>query len=163
LTFRHHLIKIRLRGILLGHERLGAGRIELREIEGRARIGQLTFGLIYVRLKNNGIDLGDYLSRFHDRIKIGEELLDIPRDLASDLDILDRIQGSRRGDGLGERPAGYGDRLEMLSGAAATLPKSEPDKDERDNDGNDWKGSFKHFGSLTMMIALEPNTTARTR
>ena len=48
-----------------------------RELERRLRIGQIALCLIDVGLKNNGIDLRDHLPRFHDRIKVREELLDV--------------------------------------------------------------------------------------
>ena len=85
------LIKIGLRRILLRDERLGACLIQAREFERRLRIGQVTLCLIDIRLKNHGIDLCNHLARFHDRVKIDEELLNISRDLASNLDVLHRV------------------------------------------------------------------------
>jgi hypothetical protein len=72
--------------------------------------------------------------------------LDVPRDLAADLDILHRIQRSRRCDCLRDRPARKRNGLKILSRAPAALAKSETDENERNNDSYDWDGSFKHFG-----------------
>jgi hypothetical protein len=142
---RHYLVEIRLGGVLLRDERLSAGRIQLRQVQGGAGIRELSFRLIHVRLEDHGINLRDHVPRFHNRIKVGEKLLDVPRDLAAHLDVLHRIQRSRRGHGLRDRAAGHGHRLKILSGAAPALAKGEPDKKERDNGGNDWERSFKHF------------------
>ena len=125
----HDLIEIGLRGILLCHERLRARRIQAREIERGLRIGQLALGLIDIRLKDDRIDLRDHLPRFHDRIKIDEELLDIARDLAADLDVLDWIQCAGRRDGLGDRSPGDGNCLEALTGATPAFLKQQADEE----------------------------------
>jgi hypothetical protein len=145
---------------LLGHQRLSAGRIQLRQLERSLRIRQLAFRLIDVGLENDRIDLGDHLPRFHDRIKIREELLDIPRDLAANLDILHRIQCACRSDRLRNRAARNRHGLEVLARTAVTLAKREPNQDERHDGSDDWDGSFIHFGSLTTMIAPGAITTA---
>ena len=101
----HRLIEIGLRGILFRDQLLGARRIELRELERRLRIGQIAFGLRDARLKNDGIDLRDHLARFHRRIKIDEQLLNVARDLTAHLHVYDRIQRAGRGDRLRDRTA----------------------------------------------------------
>ena len=88
---RGRLVEIRLRGILFRYQRPGAGFIELRELQGGVRIGEIAFRLVHTRLENHRIDLRDHLPGFHDRIKIDEQLLDVARHLAAHLDVLDRI------------------------------------------------------------------------
>ena len=88
---RGRLVEIRLRGILFRDQRPGASFIELRELQGGVRIGEIAFRLVHARLENHRVDLRDDLPGFHDRIKIDEQLLDVPRHLAAYLDVLDRI------------------------------------------------------------------------
>ena len=143
----HGLIEIRLRGILFRDERLGARGIQAREFERRLRIVQVPLGLIDVRLKNHGIDLRDHLARFHDRVKIGEEFLNVSRDLTSHLNVLHGVQGSRRRDRLRDRPTSDSDRLETLPGTAPAFAKQQRSKHQHDESNDERERSFQHLGT----------------
>jgi hypothetical protein len=139
---RHDLIEIGLGGVLLRHERLRPRGVQAREIEPGLRVRQLALGLIDIRLKDHGIDLRDDLACFYDRIKIGEELLDVARDLAAHLDVLHWIQRPGRSDGLGDRAPGNGNALEVLTGATPAFAKHQTKGKQRDEAEDEWDGSF---------------------
>ena len=96
-----------MRGVLFRHQFLGARLVQPRQFEGRACVRQVAFGLCHVRLKNDGIDLRDHLARFHLRIKIDEQFLNVARDLAADLHVDHGIQRPGCGDRLGDGSLRY--------------------------------------------------------
>ena len=77
MKIRYCLVEVRLGGGLPGKKFLDARGVHFRELERGLRAGQIAFGLRDRSLKQYGIDLRNQLARFHVRIKIHEQLLDV--------------------------------------------------------------------------------------
>src|SRR5439155_15413256 len=98
-------------------------------------------GLGDLGLEDLGVDAGDDLVLLHDRVEVGEQLLDLAGDLAADLHEDHRVEvaGGRHGRGQGSAldPGGP-----VLGGGAAALgvevaPHAEPDHCGDDHEGTD--------------------------
>ena len=70
-----------LRRIFFREQFLGPRRIHFGQFQGCLGICKIALRLGHRRLKQNWIDLCDNVTRLHLGIKIGEEFLDIPRNL----------------------------------------------------------------------------------
>src|SRR5207247_1806933 len=75
-------------GLLVEDRGLGGSEVGLR--------------LVDLRLEDVGVDARDDLALLHDRVEVDEELFDLPRNLAADLDGDDRVEVAGRRDGSGE-------------------------------------------------------------
>ncbi len=88
---RRRLVQVRLRGIFLREQFLGALGVEPGQLQGRSRVGHIAFGLGHRGLKKGRIDLGYHLPGLDLRIKIDEQLRDVAGDLTADLHVYNRI------------------------------------------------------------------------
>jgi len=76
-------------------------------------------------LKKRRINLRYYLAGFDLRIKIHEQLRDVPRDLAANLHVDHRIERARRGNRLSDAAAGYFCRLIIRSASIAEMANND--------------------------------------
>ena len=138
----HRLVEIGLRGVLFRDQVFGSLGIDSRQFEGGVRIGEVAFRLRDAGLENGRIDLRDHLARLHRRIKIGEQLLDVTRNLAADLHVHDRIERAGGRDRLRDRAARHGRGLIFHS--AGLVPPPEEEQGSHDQDCGDNEGGSLH-------------------
>ena len=110
LGVHHGDLRLRRLRLALGVRRAGvldvcAGTLDLGLLVEDRGLGGSEVGLrlVDLRLEDVGVDARDDLALLHDRVEVDEELFDLPRNLAADLDGDDRVEVAGRRDGSGER------------------------------------------------------------
>ena len=122
------LVQIRLRGGFPGKQLLRAHCVQFGQLQCSLRAGKIAFGLSDRGLKKGRINLRHDLAGFHLRIKIREQLRDVPRDLAAYLYVDHGIECAGCGNRLRNWPARNRCSLIISSATVAALPDDERDK-----------------------------------
>ena len=143
----HCLIQIGLRRSFPGKKFLGPRGIQFCELQRSLRISEIAFRLSDRCLKKRWIDLGHDLACFYLRIKIGEQLRDVPRNLAANLDVNDRIERARCGYCLCNRAACDSGDLIIFRAAAPALPHHGSDNEQPNDQSDPRDKSFHLCGS----------------
>ena len=141
---RHCLIDVSLRRSVLREQFLCPSRIYFCELKRGLGVRQISLRLGDSGLKKRWIDLGHDLACFYLRIKIGEQLRDVPRDLAAHLYVDDGIERARGGYCLCNRASRDGGNLIIASAAVAALPHHGSDN-EQPNDQSDPRDKTFHL------------------
>src|SRR5207244_65982 len=127
------LVQVRLRGGFPGKQLLRALCVYPCELERSLRAGQIALGLSDRGLKKSRINLRHDLAGFHLRIKIREQLRDVPRDLAAYLHVDHGIECAGCGNRLRNWPARNRCSLIISSATVAALPHDKRDEQQPDN------------------------------
>ena len=140
-------LPVGLRRSFPGKKFLGPRGIQFCELQRSLRISEIAFRLSDRCLKKRWIDLGHDLACFYLRIKIGEQLRDVPRDLAAHLHVDDGIERARGGYCLCNRASRDGGNLIIASAAVAALPHHGSDNQQPDDQSDPRDKSFHLCGS----------------
>ena len=85
-------VVVRLRNQSVLVKLLGPFGVNLRQLQSRLRIGQISLVLIQRKLIGRCVDLSEDVAQFHPRIEIHEDIGDNAGNLTADLDIDNRRQ-----------------------------------------------------------------------